>query len=82
MTMSLVFLRLRRKGKVVELRSTPRKPFSKGLRENFTCLHPTCAEGPALAERKKAACLGCNPRYNSSPSSFTNRALDTKNPSG
>ena len=34
----------------------PYKPFEKGLSENFTCLHPTCAEGPALAERKKAAC--------------------------
>ncbi len=34
----------------------PYKPFEKGLSENFTCLHPTCVEGPALAERKKAAC--------------------------
>ena len=34
----------------------PHKPFEKGLSENFTCLHPAFAEGPALAERKKAAC--------------------------
>ena len=24
--------------------------------KTFPCLHPTCVEGPALAERKKAAC--------------------------
>ena len=34
----------------------PHKPFEKGLSENFTCLHPAFAEGPALGSRKKAAC--------------------------
>ena len=35
----------------------PRTPttFEK-VDETFTFLHPTCVEGPALAERKKAAC--------------------------
>ena len=42
--------------KVLGFHPKPHKPFEKGLSENFTCLHPTCVEGPALAERKKAAC--------------------------
>ena len=31
------------------------RPFEK-VGKTFTCLHPAFAEGPALAERKKAAC--------------------------
>ena len=50
------FLRLPKATKAVGRCPTPCKPFEKGLSENFTCLHPAFAEGPALAERKKAAC--------------------------
>ena len=35
---------------------TPNPTTFEKVDETFTCLHPTCVEGPALAERKKAAC--------------------------
>ena len=57
-------LRLPKATKAVELCSTPRKPFEKGLSENFTCLHPTQARAFQLAaprkpHRPKAACATC-----------------------
>ena len=60
-------LRSRTPLRAVELCSTPRKPFEKGLSENFTCLHltwaraacsPPAASSGAVKRRARIECPG------------------------